>query len=215
MVCSLVLLQVLYYKFCPLITAKISLCDDEHASYHINQVPLHSPRLNWFHALTVLTSFLNFCNDYDACEICHQLQEGGLSYLGHDELGSIVQSIHKIARMNFSLFIANWEFDISSNSFDHFSILGDYHLTYHFLMISTSNDSFFVLSNIHCLTYLYSYFHEEGEALQPSLMVMAGPHYLGITVEDDQIYFSLQYSHHDPSFPIENSSFYKITRLSR
>lgn len=37
-------------------------------------------------------------------------------------------------------------------------------------------------------------------------MVMAGPHYLGMTVENDQIYFSLQDFHRDPIFQIMYSS---------
>lgn len=46
-----------------------------------------------------------------------------------------------------------------------------------------------------------------GEEVQPSLMVMAGPHYLGMTTKNDQIYFPLQYSHRDPTSQIQNSSF--------
>jgi len=66
------------------------------------------------------------------------------SYLAHNELDSNMQSIHKIVQ------IANWEPNISTSPFDHSSILGDYHSTYHFPN-STSNDSCFTLFDLHHL----------------------------------------------------------------
>lgn len=68
----------------------------------------------------VLSSFLNSFNDYDACTIFAQLQEGGLSYLAHKELGLIVKSIHRIFQIDFSSFIAKQESNVSISSFDHF-----------------------------------------------------------------------------------------------
>jgi len=38
-------------------------------------------------------------------------------------------------------------------------------------------------------------------------MLIAGPHYLGMKPDNDQIYFALQDSHRDPTFQIRNSSF--------
>jgi len=40
-------------------------------------------------------------------------------------------------------------------------------------------------------------------------MVMAGPHYLGMTIENDQIYFPFQDSHRDPVCQIEISPFHR------
>jgi len=53
----------------------------------------------------MLASLLNYFDEYDAYANFHQLQEGGPSCLAHNELGSIVQSVHKIVQMDFYLFI--------------------------------------------------------------------------------------------------------------
>lgn len=172
----------------------------------MNQVRLHPPCFNWFHPFTVLASLLNSFYNYDACTTGHQSQEGDLLYLARNELGSIVPSICKIVQIYFSLFIANWEFDVSIISSNQFHILGDYHSIFHFPM-SISNDCFFTLFDSHCSTSFYSYFFQIGEALQPSFMVMESPNCLGMTIEDGQIYFSSQDSHHDPIYRIENSPF--------
>jgi len=132
----------------------------------------------------VLASLLNSCDGYDACTIFHELRGGGPSCIAHGKLGSIVQSICKIVQMNLSLFITNWKSDVSTSSSDHFSILGDCHSAYHFPM-STSDGSCFSHSDIHCLASFSSDFSQASEALQPSLMVMTSPHYLGMTTKND------------------------------
>lgn len=172
----------------------------------MNQVLFHSPCPNQSHTFVVLSSFLNAFSDYDAYTICPQLQEGGLSYISHKELGSIVQSIHKIVKIYFSSFIAKWESNASISSDDYFSVLGDFHSSYHF-PISTSNDICFTPLDLHFSTYLSSYLCQAGEALHPSLIVMAGPHCLGMTAEYDQIYFPSEDSNHDPISLIKISRF--------
>lgn len=54
---------------------------------------------------------------------------------------------------------------------------------------------------------LSSYFSHAGEALQSSLMFMAGPHYLDMSIEYDHNYFSSHDSHCDPTLLIKNSPF--------
>lgn len=146
------LLMNLILQICPLITPKIPLCDDEPTIYHKNQVPLHSPCSNQFHAFMVLTSLLNSCDDYDAQENFHHLQGVGSSCLAHSEHGSIVQSIRKIVQMNPSFLIRNQESNVSTSSSNHFSILGDSHLNYHFPM-RKSDESCFTHFDINCLAY--------------------------------------------------------------
>lgn len=99
-------------------------------------------------------------------------------------------------------------------SFDNFSIFGDCHSVYHF-PISTSNDNCFTHLDIHCSTSLYSCFFQASEALQPSLMDMIGLHCLGMTIDNDQIYFPLQYSHRDLTPLVENSSFSILQAFQR
>lgn len=96
----------------------------------------------------------------------------------------LIGRIHKIIQIDDSLFIANWESDASISSSNHFSVFGDCHSAYHF-PISTSNDSCFTPLDLHCSTSLYSCFFQEDEVLQPSLMVMAGPHCLDTTIVYD------------------------------
>lgn len=57
----------------PLMTRAISLCDDEHTTYHANQVTLISPHPKWFHTYTMLASFIHFCYYNDAYALFHQL----------------------------------------------------------------------------------------------------------------------------------------------
>lgn len=156
----------------------------------------------------MLASLLHSCDDHGACAIFHKLQEGGLSCLAHSELGSIIKGVRKIVQMNLSLFISDWESDIAIISSHHSSILGDCHSAYHFPNI-TSNDSCFMLSDIHHLTSLSPDLRQVDEALHPTHVVMACPHYLGMSVENDQTYFSLQDSHRDPVCQIENSPFHR------
>ena len=80
-----------------------------------------------------------------------------LSYLVHNELGSIVQSVHNIVQMDFALFNKKWESNMSTSSSDHFSILGDCHLA-HIFPISTSNNNCFALFDLHFFTSISSGF---------------------------------------------------------
>lgn len=93
--------------------------------------------------------------------------------------------------------MSNLEFCISTKSFDISSILGKCHAVYHFPN-NTSNDSHFMHYDLHRVTSLFSYFCQPGEALQPMLMAMTGPHCPETTDENDQIYLSVPNSHHDP-----------------
>jgi len=95
--------------------------------------------------------------------------------------------------------MSNKESGISTNWSDLSSILGDCHAVYHFPN-STSNDSCFTHYDLHRVTSFSLDIFQEGEALQPVLMAMAGPHYLDMIDENDQIYLSVPDSHVIPSF---------------
>lgn len=80
----------------PFIAPEFLLSNNECMSYRTNQVLLHSPWPVWSHVFVVLTSFLHYFHDYDACTVCHQLQENNLSHLAFEELGSIVQAFPEL-----------------------------------------------------------------------------------------------------------------------
>lgn len=51
----------------PFITPEILLSDNECMSYHANQILLHSLCLDLSYLFVVMTSLLNFFDDYDSC----------------------------------------------------------------------------------------------------------------------------------------------------
>ena len=129
---------------------------------------------------------------------------GVLSCLGDNELGSLIQSVHTIVQ-KFSLFMSNWESGISTDWFDFSSTLGGCHAVYHFPNI-TSNDSHSANYDLHHLTSFFLHFCQASEALWPALMVMAGPHCLDMTDENDKIYLFILDFHRDPISRIRNRS---------
>lgn len=114
----------------------------------MNQVLLHSPCHVWSHVFVVLTSPLNSFHDYDACTVFHELQEIGLSHLSYDEVGLVVQIIHKIVENDLSLFITNWEFDALINSYDYYFVSDGCRSCYHF-PTSIPNGSYFSSFHLH------------------------------------------------------------------
>lgn len=93
-----------------------------------------------------------------------------------------------------------------TNQSDLSSILADCHAAYHFPN-NTSNGSGFVHYDLHRVTSFSSNFCQANEALQPVLMVIASPHCLDMTDENDQIYLYVPDSHRDPLSRIKNPSF--------
>ena len=74
-----------------------------------------------------MASVLNYFDDYDACIVCHQLQENGLSHLACQELGLIVQNIHKADQIDLSWLITNQEYDDLINPFGNYFIYDGFH----------------------------------------------------------------------------------------
>lgn len=95
----------------PFISLEILSSDNECMSDCANQIIPHSLSLDWSHVFVVLTFLLNSFDDYDACTVCHQLQENGLSHSASEEVDSIVQIIRKDVQIGLSLLITNWESD--------------------------------------------------------------------------------------------------------
>lgn len=152
----------------------------------------------------MLASFLHFCDYHDACALFHQLQVGVLSCLVDNELGSLTKSVRMIVQ-KFSLFMSNWESTISTDWSDFSSTLGGCRAVYHFPNI-TSNYSHFAHYDFHRATSLFLDFCQTSEAPQHALMAMVVPHCLDMTDDNDQVYLSISYSHHDPLSQIKNPS---------
>lgn len=108
----------------------------------MNQILLCSLFIDFSHVFVVLASLSNSFDDDNACTFCHQLEENGLSHSSCEEVGPIVQSIHKAIQIDLSLLITNWESNALINPSDHYSVSNDSHLAYHF-PTSTSSESYF------------------------------------------------------------------------
>jgi len=109
------------------------------------------------------------------------------------------------------LLFSNQEYHTKNGPYEHDI---NCHSLYHF-PTSISNDSCFTSFDLHGSTSHYLDTCREVEPLQPSLMVMSGPHYLGMPPEYDQIHFPSQDSHIDLVLLIENSSFKYFKVLKR
>ena len=96
-----------------------------------------------------------------------------------------------------SLFMSNWETNISTDQSDFSFILDGCHAVYHFPN-NTTNDSHFTHYDLQHVASLFLYFCQASEAPRPALMAMVGPRCLDITDENDQIYPSISDSHRDP-----------------
>lgn len=87
----------------------------------------------------------------------------------------------------------------------HNSGPNSFHSIGHFLT-SVSDDICFTSTNIYRLSYENSNNFQVVHALQPSLMVVLGPHYLNKDSKHGQIKFLSQYFHPDSIPLIGNSS---------
>jgi len=152
---------------------------------------------------TILLFLLTLFDDYDTSAVCNQLQENDLLHSSHEEDDSIIQSICEDVKRNISLLFSNQEYHTKNGPYEHDI---NCHSLYHF-PTSISNDSCFTSFDLHGSTSHYLDTCREVEPLQPSLMVMSGPHYLGMPPEYDQIHFPSQDSHPDPALLIDNSLF--------
>lgn len=203
------LLANVIQKIFPFITLEILLSANECMNYRASQILLFSLHLDQFHVFPILAFLFTSFDDYDASMVCYQSQRNSFSHFSDEEDDSIIYSICEIVQIDLSSFITDQEYDALINPSDHYFFFDECHSFDHFPNI-ISNDIFFTSFGLRLSTSRYSEFFQVVEALQPSLMVMSGPHCLDMTTEYDQIYLPLQDSHHNLIPLIENSSFQKF-----